>query len=113
VTLLCACLAAGELLKKGPGQYKVPGVTLTQQQPAGSQGPADSGIHPGSRYTAAGGSSQRKRPRQQHDSQRQQQRGNTQGQRQYGGNSQYQSQALGFGQQFEEEGSDDGYDDGY
>lgn len=99
MTLLCACLAAGELLKKGPGQYKVPGVTLTQQQPAGSQGPADSGIHPGSRYPAAGGSSQRKRPRQQHDSQQQQQRGNT--------------QALGFGQQFEEEGSDDGYDDGY
>lgn len=67
---------AGELLKKGPGQYRVPGVTLTQQQqqPTDSQGPADSGIHPNSSRrpppAAAGGGgggsaggSQFKRPR--------------------------------------------------
>ena len=41
LVLLLVCLVvvggAGELLRKGPGQYKVPGVTLTQQQPVGSQ----------------------------------------------------------------------------
>lgn len=108
----CICLVAGagELLKKGPGQYKVPGVTLTQQQPSASQGPADSAALP-SHHPAAGGiSSQRKRPRQTSSQQQQQSRSQGQGHRQY---SQYQQQQQAAMQFDEDAGSDDGYDDGY
>jgi hypothetical protein len=107
--LMCCVTVAGELLKKGPGQYRVPGVALTQQQPADSQGPADSGVHP-SRHPAAGGVSisQRKRPRQ-YSSQQQPGCG-TQGQQRYR-NSQYQQQQQFFAGGLEDAGSDDGDED--
>jgi hypothetical protein len=69
VHILAAAVAAaaGELLKKGPGQYRVTGITVTSSQ----QQPADSGVAGGS--TAVGGlppvprnrqQQQRKRPLQ-------------------------------------------------
>lgn len=105
---LCCCGVgaawSGELLKKGPGQYRVTGVTLAQQQFGDSQGPADSGIHPSKApAAAAGGSSQRKRPRQQSSQQwRAPQRADS---------SQYQQQQQSGLAPFDDAGSDDGYVD--